>query len=142
MMRFTCAALLGLAVACGGGGKGSTDDKSLPPPGDGNTGDTATKPPPADAGAEGPLDFETVELGTAQDYIPLLKVGAVELGCTLVAEEPDPPAVAYQCDEGVLFAAQVGTTLRYTCEHITKQQCNELLERVNKKVLEAAGDKQ
>jgi len=137
MIRTWLPVVLGIAVACGGGGKGSSSDNTHP------KGDGANEVRPrdtvvADAAPE-PLEFEEIELGTSQDYIPLLKVGATELGCSLVAEEPDPPAVAYQCEEGTVFAAQVGTVLRYTCQNISKQQCNALLERINKKVLEAAG---
>ncbi len=137
MMRLL-AATLGLVVACGGGGKGSSDETTPTPPGDGVNGTLPDQPAATDAGPE-PLDFEEIELGTSQAYIPLIKVGAEQLGCSLVAEEVEPPALAYQCEEGTVFVAQVGTVLRYACQNITKQQCNALLERIYKKVLEAAG---
>lgn len=137
MMR-SLVVTLGLVVACGGGGKGSSDETTTPPPGDGVSGKLPDQPAATDAGPE-PLDFEVIELGTSQAYIPLIKVGAEALGCSLVAEEAEPPAAAYQCEQGTVFVAQVGTVLRYTCQNITKQQCNALLERINKKVLEAAG---
>lgn len=136
-MRLWLAATLGVAVACGGAGKGSSSVTT--PRDDGVNGGLPDEVAGADAGPDKPLDFEEIELGTSGAYIPLLKVGAVALGCALIAEEPDPPAVAYQCEQGILYAKQVGSTLRYACEHISKEQCNALLERVNKKVLEAAG---
>ena len=126
------------AVACGGG-RGSSADTSRPDNGDGNAGTGGGAWAPADAAPDQPLDFEEIELGSSQEVIPLLKVGATELGCTLVAEERDPPAVAYQCEEGTLFLAQVGTRLRYTCQHIGKDECKALFKRIQDKVLESAG---
>jgi hypothetical protein len=91
---------------------------------------------------DGPLEYEEIELGTGQSFIPLLKVGADRIGCSLVAEDAEPtPGVAYQCEQGMLFMAQVGQTLRYTCQRMELAACRGLMERIYQKVLDAAGGK-
>jgi len=133
VLAIAAAATLALVGACGGGNKAG--DTTPDPPAAPDGGPATTDTPPNDSPEQ--LDYEEVELGNRADVIPLMKVGAEGIGCSLVAEEAN--GIAYQCDHGTIFLVQVGTVLRYTCQHIEKAQCAALLDRINQKVLEAAG---
>lgn len=134
----TARARVGLALAVAGAAAcGGRAPAAAPGPAP-----AATARSQPDAGvpdAAPPVDYAEIELGSAQPVLPLLKVGAERLGCTLVAEEVSPPAVAYQCETGTLFVAQVGTRLRYTCQPLDAAACDALMDRVYRTVLDAAG---
>ena len=134
-----CAALVAL-VACGGRGSGpDTTPAAEPaagdttPPGD----DGTAQQPAADAETDRAVDYQEVELPSASNFLPLLKVGAEGIGCALVAEQPD--GLAYQCKEGLIFMVQKGGKLRYACENTPDDQCGALMTRITDKMLQAAG---
>jgi len=134
MLRTTCALVIA-AVAAACGGSASNDTPTTPPPAE-----PAVAAPVADAGPAEPaerVDYDEIDLPSASNFLPLLKVGATGIGCSLVAEQEG--GLAYQCEEGLIFMVQKGAKLRYACENAPADQCGALMQRITAKMLEAAG---
>jgi hypothetical protein len=136
MTRIATVFVVVMTAACGGS-SGSSGD-TTPQPGDTAVGPADGAPvEPVEEVPEEKIEYETIELPSASNVIPLLKVGAEGVGCTLVSEEAD--GLAYQCEDGLIFMVQKGATLRYACENTPKETCGALMQSITDKMIEAAG---
>jgi hypothetical protein len=127
--------LFGLMVGCGGRTVQPAFEREARAQGEAVG---PVEPGEAPAGADAAPEYERMNLDSAQDFLPLIKVGAQEHGCSLVSEEPRH-GVAYQCPAGLIFIVQKGRELRWSCQEAPRQTCGDILKQIVDKAVRAAG---
>lgn len=121
MIRLVAVAAVAALAGCGSGPKPTTTAPATQPA----SPPVAPEPEPE---PEPDPTFESLQIGTSDNIVPGLKVGAEKAGCGIAASDGQDLTIA--CPEDTLFVRQRGDRVEFACQTLDVEACRALLMKV------------